>query len=162
MDGSGAGQRLVAEVPESWDLALSSDERSLLFTGPSVDRVDSTWTVSTDGGQPSLLVKGLTRAAESPDGRALAGFWARPNAPVALAVFPRAGGNPTVVFPGNVPAFGGGVWWSRDGRSLYYTNADRMNVWRQPLGGEAATAVTGLADGMIGRGDLSSAREAEW
>ena len=102
-------------------------------------------------------MKGLTHAAESPDGRALAGFWqAKPNAPLALAVFPRAGENPTVVFPGSVPTFGGGVWWSRDGRSLYYTNADRMNVWRQPLSGEAATAVTGLADGMIARGDLSS------
>jgi sugar lactone lactonase YvrE len=55
-----------------------------------------------------------------------------------------------------VPTFNGGVWWSRDGRALYYTNADRMNVWRQPLSGEAATAVTGLADGMISRGDLSS------
>ena len=157
MDGSGAGQRLVAETPESWDLALSSDERSLLFTGPNVDRVDSTWTVSIDGGEPSLLVKGLTHAVESPDGRGLAGFWqARPNAPPALAVFPRAGGDPSVVFRGSVPTFNGGVWWSRDGRALYYTNADRMNVWRQPLNGEAATAVTGLADGMIGRGDLSS------
>ena len=95
MDASGAGQRLVAEAPESWDLALSSDDRTLLFTGPSVDRVDSTWTVPTAGGQPSLLVKGLTHAVESPDGRAVAGFWqARPDAPLALAVFPVAGGNP--------------------------------------------------------------------
>jgi Tol biopolymer transport system component len=157
MDESGAGQRLVAEAPESWDLALSSDERSLLFTGPGVDRVDSTWLVPTAGGQPSLLVKGLTHAVESPDGQALAGFWqARPNAPLALAVFPRAGGNPSAVFSGSVATFNGGVWWSRDGRSLYYTNADRMNVWQQPLSGEAATAVTGLADGMIGRGDLSA------
>ena len=69
---------------------------------------------------------------------------------------PDAGGDPSVVFRGTVPTFNGGVWWSRDGRALYYTNADRMNVWRQPLSGEAATAVTGLADGMIGRGDLSS------
>ena len=156
MDGSGAGQRLVAEAPESWDLALSSDERTLLFCGPSIDRVDSTWTVPTAGGQPSLLVKGLTHAVESPDGRAVAGFWqARPNATLALAVFPRAGGNPSAVFSGSVPTVNGGVWWSHDGRSLYYTNADRMNVWRQPLSGEAATVVTGLADGMIGRGDLS-------
>jgi len=157
MDGSGAGQRLIAEAPESWDLALSADERSLLFTSPGRDRVDSMWTVSTEGGQPSLLVSGLTHAAESPDGSALAGFWQpRPDAPLALAVFPRAGGAPRAVFPGSVSTVNGGVWWSRDGRALYYTNADRMNVWRQPLSGEAATAVTGLADGMIGRGDLSA------
>src|SRR5258705_6513724 len=92
MDRQGAAQALVAEAPEVWDLALSPDERSLLFTSPSVDRIDSTWTVSTDGGQPSLLVKGLTHAAESPDGRALAGFWQqRANAPLALAVFPKTG-----------------------------------------------------------------------
>jgi Tol biopolymer transport system component/DNA-binding winged helix-turn-helix (wHTH) protein len=157
MDASGAGQRLVAEASESWDLALSSDERTLLFTGPGVDRVDSTWTVPTAGGQPSLLVKGLTHAAESPDGRAVAGFWqARPNAQLALAVFPRASPIPSAVFPGSVPTVNGGVWWSRDGRSLYYTNVDRTNVWRQPLSGGAATVVTGLADGMISRGDLSS------
>jgi sugar lactone lactonase YvrE len=101
-------------------------------------------------------VKGLTHAAESPDGRALAGIWQqRPNAPLALAVFPKTGGEPTSVFAGGVSTFSGGVWWSRDGRALYYTNADRTNIWRQPLNGGAATAVTGLADGMIGRGDLS-------
>ena len=156
MDRTGAAQRLVAEAPESWDLALSSDEQSLLFTSPSVDRIDSTWTVPTDGGQPSLLVKGLTHAAASPDGRALAGFWqAGPNAPLALAVFPVTGGEPQSVFAGSVSAFNGGVWWSRDGRALYHTNADRMNIWRQSLSGGAATAVTGLADAMISRGDLS-------
>lgn len=157
MDGAGAGQRLVAEAPESWDLALSSDERSLLFTSPGPGRIDSTWTVSADGGQPSILVNGLTHAAESPDGRAVAGFWQpRPHAPLVLAVFPKTGGTPTAVFADSVSAVNGGVWWSRDGRAVYYTNADRMNVWRQPLDGGAATAVTGLADGMIGRGDLSA------
>ena len=70
--------------------------------------------------------------------------------------FPVPAAIPALSFAGSVPTFNGGVWWSRDGRALYYTNADRMNVWRQPLSGEAATAVTGLADGMIGRGDLSS------
>jgi DNA-binding winged helix-turn-helix (wHTH) protein/Tol biopolymer transport system component len=156
MERTGAASRLVAEAPDLWDLALSSDERSLIFTAPSVDRIDSTWSVSTDGGQPSLLVKGLTHAAASPDGRALAGFWqARPNAPLALAIVPATGGEPTAVFGGSVSNINGGVWWGRDGRVLYYTSADRMNIWRQPLAGGTATVVTGLADGMISRGDLS-------
>jgi Tol biopolymer transport system component/DNA-binding winged helix-turn-helix (wHTH) protein len=156
MDRAGAAQRLLAEAPELWDLALSSDERSLLYTGPSVDRIDSTWTVSTNGRQPSLLMKGLTHAAASPDGQMLAGFWqARPNAPPALAVFPITGGEPLSVFAGGVSTLNGGVWWSRDGRALYYTSADRMNIWRQSLDGGAATAVTGVADGTISRGDLS-------
>jgi Tol biopolymer transport system component len=156
MDRTGAAPRLIAEAPELWDLALSADERSLLFTAPSADRIDSTWTVSTDGGQPALLVKGLTHATASPNGRALAGFWQeRPNAQPALAVFPTTGGQPAAVFAGSVATANGGVWWSRDGLALYYTSADRINVWRQSLKGGAATTVTGLADGMISRGDLS-------
>jgi sugar lactone lactonase YvrE len=120
------------------------------------DRTDSTWIVSSDGGQPSLLIKGLTHAAVSPDGRAIAGFWQdRPSAPLALAVFRTTGGPPSAVFAGGVATVHGGVWWSRDGRALYYTNADRTNIWRQPLKGGPATAVTDLADGMINRGDLS-------
>jgi Tol biopolymer transport system component len=156
MDRTGATSQLVAEAPELWDLALSSDERRLLFTAPSVDRTDSTWTVSTGGGPAAMLIKGLTHAAMSPDGRALAGFWQeRANAQPALAVFPATGGQPSSVFPGSVATVNGGVWWSRDGRALYFTSGDRMNVRRQPLKGGAATTVTGLADGMISRGDLS-------
>ena len=157
MDRTGAGSRLIAEAPEMWDLGLSTDERRLLYTAPGVDRIDSTWTVSTDGGQPAPLIHGLTHAAVSPDGRAIAGFWQeRPDAAPALAVFPSAGGDPASVFAGSIATVNGGVWWSRDGRALYYTGADRSNVWRQPLAGGAATPVTDLADSMISRGDLSA------
>jgi DNA-binding winged helix-turn-helix (wHTH) protein/Tol biopolymer transport system component len=157
MDRTGAGQRLVAETPESWDLALSSDERSLLFTAPGADRIDSTWSVPLEGGRPRLLVKGLTHAVASPDGRALAGYWQeRLDAPVVLAVAPAHGGRPSAVLAGDVSSFGGGVWWSRDGRVIYYTGADRTNIWRAPISGGPATAVTGLTDGMIARGDLSA------
>jgi len=156
MDRSGGAQRLIAEASEPWDLVLSPDERQLFFTAPSADRTDSTWIVSTDGGQPSLLMKGLSHAVASPDGAALAGFWqARPGAPLALAVFPAAGGQPSTVFTQSLPPIHGGVWWSRDGRTLYYTSADRTNVWRQPLRGGPATALTDVGDGMINRGDLS-------
>jgi Tol biopolymer transport system component/DNA-binding winged helix-turn-helix (wHTH) protein len=156
MDRSGAAVELVAESPDLWDLALSPDEHQLFFTAPGADRRDSTWTVSTAGGQPALLIKGLTHGAPSPDGRAIAGFWQeRPDAQPALAVFPLVGGQPSSVFAGSVATVNGGVWWSRDGRALYYTSADRVNVWRQPLTGGAPTVVTGLADGMISRGDLA-------
>ena len=156
MDRTGAAVRRIAESPESWDLALSPDERALFFTAPSVDRTDSTWTVSTEGGQPALLIKGLTHAVVSPDGRAVAGFWQeRRDTQPALAVFPIAGGRPSSVFASNLSPDHGGVWWSRDGRALYYTGPDRMNVWRQSLGGGTAMVVTDLADGIITRGDLS-------
>jgi hypothetical protein len=71
-------------------------------------------------------------------------------------VAPARGGRPSAVLAGSVSSFGGGVWWSRDGRVIYYTGADRTNIWRAPIGGGPATAVTGLADGMIARGDLSA------
>lgn len=157
MDRSGAAVARIADAPALWDLALSGDERTLLFTAPGPDRLDSTWTVSIDGGQPSLLAKGLTRAAVSPDGRALAGFW-QPHrtAQPALAVFPMAGAQPASVFTASVAMVNGGVWWSRDGRALYYTSADRTNVWRQPAEGGPATMVTSLTDGMISLGELSA------
>jgi Tol biopolymer transport system component len=156
MDRSGASVQLVAPTPELWDLALSPDERSVLFTAPAGDRVDSTWVVPASGGTPTLLIKGLTHAAVSPDGEAVAGFWQRSaRAAPELAIFSIAGGAPTRVFDGSVAPFSGGVWWSPDGRAIYYTNRDRLNVWRQPVSGGAAAPVTDLPDGMIGRGDLS-------
>jgi len=156
MDRPGPQRRLIAEVAELWNPVLSPDEERLFFTAPSADRTDSTWTVPSDGGQPALLVKGLTHATMSPDGAALAGFLQeRPSAQPTLAVFPASGGPLSRVFAGSVSAVHGGVWWSRDGRALYYTNADRTNVWRQPLQGGPAIAVTDLSDGMINRGELS-------
>lgn len=156
MQRDGSAARQIATAPELWNLALSQDERQLLFTAPGPDRLDSTWTVPTSGGRPSLLVGGLTRAAVSPDGRAVAGFWQqRADAQPALAVCAMAGGQPTFVFAAVAPAMRGGVWWSRDGRALYYTSTDRVNIWRQPLAGGDPATVTDLADGMISRGDLS-------
>jgi Tol biopolymer transport system component/DNA-binding winged helix-turn-helix (wHTH) protein len=157
MDRTGAAQRLITRTPEVWDLALSPDERSLYFTAPDdTDRTDSTWVVPTEGGRPMQLVKGLARAAMSPDGRAIAGVWqSRKETQPVLAVFPTAGGKPSLVFAGDVSPDRGGVWWSRDGAALYYTGADRMNVWRQPLHGGSAAPVTRLADGILTRGDLS-------
>ena len=156
MDRAGASARVVAQAPELWDLALTPDEGSLVFTAPDADRVSSTWSVPVDGGVPAMLVKGLTRAAMSPDGRSIAGFWQeRADAPPSLAVFPITGGRPSTVLAGRMAPFEGGVWWARDGRALYYTAADRTNVWRQSLDGGAPAEVTGLGDGMISRGDLS-------
>jgi Tol biopolymer transport system component len=156
MDRTGAAQRRIVETHGATDLSLTADERSVLFTAPGGDRLDSTWTVSVDGGRPTLLVKGLSRAAASPDGASLAGFWQQgPNARIMLAVFPAGGGEPSAVFDVGAPAANGGVWWSRDGRVLYYTGSDRVNVWRQPLAGGAPAVVTDLADSMISRGDLS-------
>jgi Tol biopolymer transport system component len=155
MARDGTAARRIAPAPELWDLVLSPDERQLLFSAPGPDRLDSTWTVSTGGGEPSLLVGGLTQAAVSPDGQAVAGFWqARQDAQPVLAVFPIAGGPPSSVFAA-VASMHGGVWWTRDGRALHYTSTDRVNIWRQPLAGGAPTTVTDLGDGMISRGDLS-------
>jgi DNA-binding winged helix-turn-helix (wHTH) protein/Tol biopolymer transport system component len=156
MDRTGANARQIAPSPDLWDLVLTPDDHQLLFSAPGPDRLDSTWAVSTDGGQTSLLVAGLTLASVSPDGHAVAGFWQeRQNAQPKLAVFPVTGGKPSSVFV-SVPSMPrGGVWWERDGRALYYTAPDRVNVWRQPLDGGAPAVVTDLADGVITRGDLS-------
>ena len=157
MERDGSGARPVAPAHELWDLVLSPDERQLLFCAPGPDRRDSTWAVSTAGGQPSLLVGGLTHAAISPDGRAVAGFWQdRPDAQPVLAVFDIAEGRPSSVFATVSAMMNGGVWWSRDSRALNYTSSDNVNIWRQPLPGGPPTTVTDLGDGMISRGDLSA------
>jgi Tol biopolymer transport system component len=155
MDRSGARARRIADAGGRWDLALAADEQSLYFTAPNRDHLDSTWSVPAAGGPATLLVSGLTHAAASPDGREIAGVWQRSSeAEPVLAVFRIAGGEPRSVFSVRVGG-DGSVWWSRDGRALYYTTTDRLNVWRQPLTGGPPTTVTDLEDGMIARGDLS-------
>jgi len=157
MNRDGTDPRRVANAVEARDLTLTSDGRTLLFTAPDANRIDSTWTVPVGGGTPQLLLTGLIRAAVSPDGRSIAGIWQpRADASPVLAVFPIAGGAPVKVFDGSFPGIAfGGVWWSRDGRALLHTISDRTNLWRQPIAGGAAVAVTDFADGFVTRGEPS-------
>ena len=157
MNADGTAQQPIAKAAEAHDLVLSGDGRSLLFSAPAADRIESTWTVPVQGGEPLLLVKGLTRASASPDGRTVAGVWQeRPDANAVVAIFPAAGGAPIERFDRFVASVNGGVWWSRDGESLLITAADRTNLWRQPLRGGPPVQATGFADAVINRGDLSA------
>jgi Tol biopolymer transport system component len=156
MERDGSRPRLVSEAVEPSDPVLSPDERTVYFTSPGPDRTESTWAVPSDGGTPVLVVRGLTRTSVSSDGRMLAGIWQeQPSGSSALAVFAASGGAPLKTFDGNFPVKAGGVWWSRGGDAIYFTLADRTNVWRQPLAGGKATPVTTFGEGAMGRGDLS-------
>jgi DNA-binding winged helix-turn-helix (wHTH) protein/Tol biopolymer transport system component len=157
MNRDGTAQTRLTAAPEAHDLALSSDERSLLFTAPSSDRTESTWTASASGGEPVLLIKGLTRPAASPDGRFVAGIWQpRADTNPALAVFPSSGGDtPVKTFDRSAASANGGVWWSRESDALFFTTADRTNLWRQPIRGGAAVPATRFADAQINRGDMA-------
>lgn len=157
MNRDGTAQRRLAAAPGAHDLALSADGQSLIFTAPSDDRTESMWTVPVTGGQPTLVVKGLTRATPSPDGRRIAGIWVpRPDANAVLAIFAAGGGAPQRVFERSPASVNGGVWWSRGGDALYFTAADRTNLWRQPMNGGQPSEVTGFADAMINRGDVAA------
>jgi DNA-binding winged helix-turn-helix (wHTH) protein/Tol biopolymer transport system component len=158
MNRDGTAQQHLANASAAHDLVLSADEQSLLFTAPSPNRIESTWTVPAEGGQPRLLVEGLTRGSASPDGRFVAGIWQkRPELNAVLAVFSANGGEtPLRIFERPSASVNGSVWWSRTSDALYFTTADRTNLWRQPLSGGAATPATTFADAVINRGDVAA------
>jgi len=157
MNRDGTAQQRLATASAAHDLVLAAGERTLIFTAPSPDRIESTWTVAVEGGDPKMLVEGLMRAAASPDGRFIAGIWQRrPEVNPVLAVFPADGAaEPLQVFDRQIANVNGGVWWSRSSDALYFTSADRTNLWRQPINGGAATQATTFADALINRGDVS-------
>ena len=158
MNRDGSAQQHIADTGAAHDLVLSADERLLLFTAPSADRVESTWAVPVEGGRPTMLVEGLVRGSASPDGRSIAGIWQpRPEVNPVLAIFPVSGGaTPLQTFDRQLASVNGGVWWSRKSDALYFTSSDRTNLWRQPISGGPATQATNFADSMINRGDVAA------
>jgi Tol biopolymer transport system component/DNA-binding winged helix-turn-helix (wHTH) protein len=156
IDRDGTGARLLARADQPADLVLTPDEQWVVYSSHA-DGVDSTWKIPAAGGEPVVLVPGLTRAASSPDGRTIAGVWqGTANVTPSLAIFSVSGGAPLKIFAGPFTAMKtGGVWWSRDGLALLYTSAERANVWRQDVSGGAPIRLTDFADGVTIRGDVS-------
>jgi DNA-binding winged helix-turn-helix (wHTH) protein/Tol biopolymer transport system component len=156
MRRDGTDARRLAVVPYFQDLLLTLDEQWLIYSTSSGE-IASTWKVPAGGGQPTLLVRGLSHPAVSPDGRWIAGMWqealgVRPS----LAVFPLGDATRPRTFPAALSMnTEGGVWWSGDGASVLYTSAERSNIWRQRLAGGPPEPVTDFAEGVIARGDLS-------
>src|SRR5262249_55060772 len=149
MDADGRNPREVLPAPEASNVTITPDGRWLVFTGTSGGMI-ATWKAALAGGEATLLARGLTRAAPSPDGRFVAGIQQDESAgALQLVVMSIDGGAPTRRYsPMPLTNTGvGGVGWTQDGQSLLFTAAERLNVWRQPLSGGPAVRVTGFQDG---------------
>ena len=137
-------------------LATAPDGRSLYFTSPK-DGTPATFRLSVDGGEPALVARLFERAAPSPDGKLLAGLYrADLKAPLTLGVLDAATGKPVHTISDFSPASGSGsIAWTPDGKSLLFTTAERMNIWKQPAMGGPREKLTNFSELVIPRFALS-------
>jgi len=123
-DGSGEPERLVPSAPGSF--ALTASDASVVTVGGSVNSADQNMLgsarIGSDSGMRYLLPEVDVRvAAPSPDGRWLA-YVSRENGERQIFIRPypalEEGRRQVSSDGGNDPV------WSRDGRELYYVNAN--------------------------------------
>ena len=152
----GSDPRRLAEVTDPSSLATAPDGRSLYFTSPK-DGTPATFRLSVDGGEPALVARLFERAAPSPDGKLLAGLYrADLKAPLTLGVLDAATGKPVHTISDFSPASGSGsIAWTPDGKSLLFTTAERMNIWKQPAMGGPREKLTNFSELVIPRFALS-------
>lgn len=155
MNPDGTDQRLVAEVPGASFLDVTPDGEWITITSDR-DGSPSLWRVASGGGRPErLAADGFDRAALSPKGDRAVGVLSRANR-YGVAVLPVAGGEPIWVPSDGSAATGLGIFqWALDGNGVYFTTAERMNLWFYRFGASAQTKVTNFSDALIFNGAIS-------
>jgi Tol biopolymer transport system component len=143
-------------VTDPTSLVMAPDGRSLYFT-TSKAGTPATFRLSIEGGEPALVARLFERAAPSPDGKLLAGLYrADLQSPLTLGVLDATTGKPVNTIGDFSPASGSGsIAWTSDGRSLLFTTAERMNIWKQPAMGGTREKVTNFSELWIPRFDVS-------
>lgn len=156
VNSDGTGARMLTPMRLGSHLSVTPDGRSVILSSPH-QGVPAAWSIPIDGGEPKLIARSFERATPSPDGKWLAGFYrASPTAPLGLAVMPIDGSGPPRTFRPVPPATGFGIIeWAKDGQSIFYTTAERVNLFRQRLDGSDATQVTRLTDLSFTFGDMA-------
>lgn len=97
----------------------------------------------------------MERAALSPDGTRLVGVYRGDGASFGLAVVPIGGGEPTWIKTPQPLASGGGIMtFTRDGRGILYTTAERSNLNLHRLAEGTSAKVTRFSEDILLRGDL--------
>lgn len=153
MNPDGTEQRLVTAVRAAGYLQVSPDTRWITFTTDQ-DGAPSFWRVASTGGAPERLVDRLDRAALSPSGDRAVGVLASGKR-YGVAVVPLAGGEPTWV-PIESAATGQGIFqWARDATGVYFTTAERTNLWFYRFGAAAPIKVTNFTESTIYNGAMS-------
>jgi len=155
MNVDGSGARLLAHLPRPAWLSITPDGRFVICAsvGEAGSEV-STWRVSIDGGDPTIIAPGIDRPAVSPDGRYLAGINVATGANRLTLVTMRLDGSAPARELGTIaPATANGLMeWTPDGNGILFSTVERTNVWLQPLSGEPPRRVTDLATLDIVRG----------
>ncbi len=155
MRPDGTEPRLVAAVPGAYYLEVTPDGRWIAFTTDH-DGAPSLWRVASAGGTPERLTERLERASLSPLGDRAVGVLARGNR-FGVAVLPVPGGEPIWV-PSDASAstgVGGIFQWAPDGSGVYFTTAERTNLWFYRFGAGAQVKMTTFAEAVLLNGAIS-------
>jgi Tol biopolymer transport system component len=155
MNLDGSDVRLLAQVPGATHLHFTPDGQWITFTS-YVEGTPGLWRVKTEGGTPDRIIPSFDRAVRSPDGHRLLGILTE-GSHFGLAVLPAEGGQPFWV-PSETPAStGGGIFeWRPDNDAVYFTTAERSNLWSFRLGQPKSVKVTDFSEDALVAGDISS------
>lgn len=155
MKPDGTEQRLIAATPGAAFLDVTPDGEWITFTSDQ-DGSPSLWRVASGGGTPQRVVERLERASLSPLGDRALGVLSRGNR-YGVAVLPMAGGEPIWVPSDGSAATGlGGIFqWTPDGKGVYFTTAERANLWLYRFGAPAEINMTKFTEAVIFNGAIS-------
>lgn len=155
MNPDGSDQRLVTAVPSAVSLGTTPDSEWITFTTDQEGAL-SFWRVPSAGGTPERVIDRLDRGVLSAAGDRVLGVYAQPPQ-YGNAVLPLAGGEPFWLPSDGSAATGNqGIYlWAPDGKSVYFTTAERMNIFRYTFGAAASTRVTHFTDANIFTGAIS-------
>jgi Tol biopolymer transport system component len=155
MNPDGTDQRLVALSPNAVYLDSTPDGKWITFTTDQ-DGPSGFWRVASDGGTPERVVERLERATVSPAGDRALGVFARDNR-YAMAVVPLGDGEPLWVPSDSSAATGnnGLFQWTPDGKGVYFTTAERANIFSYRFGAPAQTPTTHFTEAVIFNGAIS-------
>jgi Tol biopolymer transport system component len=155
MNPDGSGQRMVAAVTNPLYVDTTPDSQWITFTSDQ-DGGPSLWRVASNGGTPERLIDRLERGSLSPSGDRVFGVFAQASR-YEGAVLPIAGGEPTwIPSDGSAATGANGIYtWTPDGKGVYFTTAERMNLFFYRFGEAAQTNVTKFSDAFILNGAIS-------
>jgi serine/threonine protein kinase/Tol biopolymer transport system component len=155
MNPDGTEQRLVAAAANATFFDTTPDGQWITFTSDK-DGSLSLWRVPSAGGTPERIIERFERASLSPSGDRAIGVLTR-GSRYGIAVLPLAGGEPEWIPSDSAGTGMGGVFqWAPDGKIVYFTTAERANLFAYRFGAPSQSNVTHLAaDAIIFNGAIS-------
>jgi len=155
LDLDGSEPRLLAHVPNPSWLSVTPDGMFVMCVSrDGANATPSTWRVSIEGGEPAIIAPGIDRPRVSPDGLLLAGVTVAPQGNRLILVTMRLDGRapPRALGTAEPSQDDGLLEWTPDGDGVFFSDADRVDVWMQPLSGDRPLRITRLGDLAIVRG----------